>query len=102
MKDYMQKLGKALMMPISIIAAAGLFLGIAAALQNPNIVGASFIEMTQLQLAIGFVRRLAGTLFGNLPILFAVAVAIGLSKDEKPTAAFASVIGFLVFHVTLN
>lgn len=102
MKDYMQKFGKALMMPISIIAAAGLFLGIAAALQNPNIVGSSFMELTQLQLAIGFVRKLSGTLFGNLPILFAVAVAIGLAKNEKPTAAFSAVIGFLVFHVTLN
>jgi len=34
------------MMPISIIAAAGIFLGLAAVLQNPNIVGQAFIDMT--------------------------------------------------------
>ena len=98
----LQRLGKALMMPISIIAAAGIFLGIAAALQNPGIVGESFVNATWVQYFIGFVRKIAGTLFGNLPVLFAVAVAVGMADDEKPTAAFASVIGFLMMHVAIN
>lgn len=102
MKDFFQKLGKSLMMPISIIAAAGIFLGLASVLQNPDIVGETFVSFTVIQNIIGFIRALAGSLFGNLPILFAVSIAIGLAKKEKPTAAFASVIGFIVFHVTLS
>lgn len=102
MKGFLQRLGKSLMMPISIIAAAGIFLGIAAALQNPNIVGEGFINLEFVQNIIGFIRKLAGVLFGNLPLLFAIALAIGMVDEEKPTAAFAGAIGFLVFHVTIN
>ncbi|XZF74912.1 PTS transporter subunit EIIC [Bacillus sp. AL-1R] len=102
MKEFLQKLGKSLMMPISVIAAAGIFLGLSAVLQNPNIVGQSFVEMTTVQQVLGFIRTLIGTLFGNLPILFAISVAIGMAKDEKATAAFSTVIGFLLFHVTLS
>ena len=98
----LQRLGKALMMPISIIAAAGIFLGLAAALQNPAIVGDQFTNINSVQHLIGFIRKIAGTLFANLPVLFAVAVSIGMAKEEKPTAAFAGVIGFLMMHVAIN
>ena len=101
LKGFLQRLGKSLMMPISIIAAAGIFLGIAAALQNPNIVGESFINMEVAQNIIGFIRKLAGVLFANLPLLFAISLAIGMVDDEKPTAAFAGAIGFLVFQKIL-
>lgn len=98
----LQDLGKALMMPISVIAAAGIFLGLAAAMQNPAIMGESFVQMEALQLFIGFIRKVAGSLFANLPLFFAVAAAIGLAKEEKPTAAFAAVIGFIAMHVGVN
>ncbi|PWC12877.1 PTS maltose transporter subunit IICB [Brenneria roseae subsp. americana] len=102
MKDLGNKIhgfGKALMMPISVIAAAGVFLGLAAAMQNPAITGDAFTEMKILQLVIGFIRQVAGALFANLPLFFAVASAIGLANAEKPTAAFAAVIGFISMHV---
>ena len=98
----LQDLGKALMMPISVIAAAGIFLGLAAALQNPNITGQSFNQLEVVQLILGFIRKVAGSLFGNLPLFFAVAAAIGLAKQEKPTAAFAAIIGFISMHVGVN
>ncbi len=101
-RSALQDLGKVLMMPISVIAAAGLFLGLAAALQNPAIMGADFIKMEGVQLILGFIRKVAGALFGNLPILFAVAAGLGLAREEKPTAAFAAVIGFISMHVGIN
>ncbi len=100
--EFLQDLGKALMMPISVIAAAGIFLGLAAALQNPAIVGESIIHAEMMQQVIGFIRKVAGALFANLPLLFAIACAIGLARDEKPTAALAAVIGFITFHVGVN
>ncbi|MBD8161454.1 PTS transporter subunit EIIC [Erwinia persicina] len=105
MKEFASKIhafGKALMMPISVIAAAGIFLGVAAALQNPVITGEAFASMQVPQLVIGFIRKVAGALFANLPLFFAVASAIGLAKAEKPTAAFASVIGFIAMHVGIS
>lgn len=71
MKDLGNKVhafGKALMMPISVIAAAGIFLGLAAAMQNPAITGDAFAEMKTPQLIIGFIRQIAGALFANLPL----------------------------------
>ncbi len=94
--------GKALMMPISVIAAAGIFLGVAAAMQNPAITGDAFAQLRTPQLIIGFIRQVAGALFANLPVFFAVASAIGLAKAEKPTAAFAAVIGFIAMHVGVS
>ena len=94
--------GKALMMPISVIAAAGIFLGLAAAMQNPAITGDAFAQMQVPQLIIGFIRKVAGALFANLPVFFAVASAIGLAKAEKPTAALAAVIGYIAMNVGIN
>jgi len=101
-KDFWQRLGKALMTPISLIAAAGIFLGLGSVLQNPAIVGETFVNFTVIQHLIGIVRALAGGIFGNLPLLFAVSVGFGLAKQEKTTAAFSSVIGFLLFHITIQ
>ena len=94
--------GKALMMPISVIAAAGIFLGLAAAMQNPAVTGDAFANMQVPQLIIGFIRKVAAALFANLPVFFAVASAIGLAKAEKPTAAFAAVIGYIAMNVGIN
>lgn len=94
--------GKALMMPISVIAAAGIFLGLAAAMQNPAVTGETFASLQVAQLIIGFIRKVAGALFANLPVFFAVASAIGLAKAEKPTAAFAAVIGYIAMNVGIS
>ncbi|MDU6411044.1 MAG: PTS transporter subunit EIIC [Yersiniaceae bacterium] len=95
-------LGKALMTPISVIAAAGIFLGLAAALQNPAITGDAFNDMRYPQLIIGFIRAVSGALFANLPLFFAVATAMGLANAEKATAAFSAAIGFIALHVGVN
>ncbi|SKC65405.1 PTS transporter subunit EIIC [Maledivibacter halophilus] len=102
MKSFMQKFAKSLLLPISTIAAAGVFLGLAAALQNSAIVGEAFASMEGVQNFIGFIRKLSGLVFGNLPVFFAISIALGMAKEEKATAAFSSLIGFLVFHLTLN
>ncbi len=102
MKEFWQKFGKSLLLPISTIAIAGIFSGLAAALQNSAIVGETFVNLVYVQNFIGFIRRLAGLVFGNLPLFFCMSIALGMAEDEKPTAAFSAVLGFLVFHYTLN
>lgn len=102
MKSAIQKFGKSLLLPISTIAAAGIFMGLAAALQNPSIVGQEFVSMKELQLFIGFIRRVSGLIFSNLPVFFALSITVGLIKDEKETAAFSAILGFLIFHFTIN
>lgn len=102
MKKFWQQFGKSLLMPISTLAAAGLFLGIAAALQNSAIVGPQFVEITAVQNIIGFIRKLAGLVFSNLPLFFTISIVAGMAKDEKSTAIYAGALGFLAFHLTIN
>lgn len=102
MKTFVQKLGKSLMGPLSIIVAAGLLLGLASTLQNPNVLGNVLANVKFVNDFVSLVNKLSGTLFGLLPILFCMSVAQGMSKDDKEVATFASIIGFMLFHATLN
>lgn len=102
MKTFIQKLGKSLMGPLSIIVAAGLLLGLASTLQNPMIFGNSLANVEIVNTFISLVNTLSGGLFGLLPILFCMSVAMGMSKEDKEIATFASIIGFVLFHTTIR
>lgn len=98
-KDYFQQLGTSFMLPISLLAATGIFLGLAAASANPQIQEiAPFLASGSVMYVTQLIRKIAGILFGNIPLLFAISLSLGMAKKEKPIAAFAGVIGFLVFN----
>lgn len=102
MRTKIQKFGKTLMGPLSIIVASGLLLGIVSILQNPAIVGTGFATSYTIQLFVKGINDIVGMMFGLLPILFAISVAIGLAKEDKEIAAFSVVIAFFIFHVTIR
>lgn len=102
MRIFVQKLGKSLMGPLSIIVAAGLLLGLASTLQNPNLFGSALAHVGFINDLVSLVNALAGGLFGLLPVLFCMSVAQGMSKEDKEVATFASVIGFILFHTTIR
>lgn len=102
MRTHIQKLGKTLMGPLSIIVASGLLLGIVSILQNPAIVGEGLANASGIQTFIGGVQAIVSTMFGLLPILFAISVATGMAKEDKEIAGFSVVIGFILFHIVIN
>ncbi|MGN1345040.1 MAG: PTS transporter subunit EIIC [Traorella sp.] len=102
MKGFIQKFGKSMMGPLSIIVAAGLLLGLASTLQNPNVFGNVLADVAIVNSFVSLVNSLAGGLFGLLPILFCMSIAQGMSKEDKEVATFASVIGFILFHVSMR
>ena len=102
MKTFIQKFGKSMMGPLSIIVAAGLLLGLASTLQNPNVLGTVLADVKVVNNFVSLVNALAGGLFGLLPILFCMSIAQGLSHEDKEVATFASIIGFVLFHVTIR
>ena len=102
MKTFIQKLGKSLMGPLSIIVAAGLLLGLASTLQNPNVFGTVLQDVAFVNNFVSLVNSLAGGLFGLLPVLFCMSVAQGMSREDKEVATFASIIGFALFHTTIR
>ncbi|MDE5780201.1 MAG: glucose PTS transporter subunit IIA [Lachnospiraceae bacterium] len=111
MKDkifgVLQRVGRSFMLPIAILPVAGLLLG----------VGGSFTNETMLETygllkimgpgtvfnAVFQVMSEAGNIvFTNLPIIFAIGVAIGMAKKEKEVASLAAVIAFLIMHASIS
>lgn len=90
---FLQKIGKALMLPVAVLPVAGLLLGIGAT---------DFHTQSTVALAILSLMKNAGdVIFGNLPLIFAVGVALGFTENDG-VAAIAAVIGHLVTTVTLG
>ncbi len=83
---------------LAILPAAGLLLGIGGALSDPNTVKAyPILDITLLQNIFQQLMSAAGSIvFQNLPVIFAIGVAIGLSRSDKGTAGLAALLGFLI------
>ena len=97
----LQKIGKAFMLPIAILPAAGLLLGIGGALSNANTVAAYPMLSNEVLQAIFQVMAAAGTVvFANLAMVMAVGLAVGLAKVDKGVAALAAMVAFLVMNAT--
>ncbi len=103
MFKQLSKIGKAFMLPIAILPAAGLLLGIGGALSNPTTVAAyPVLDHTVLQGIFGVMSAAGSTVFENLAILLAVGLCIGLAKRDKGTAALAGVVGYLVMVASIK
>ncbi|MBE5912743.1 MAG: PTS glucose transporter subunit IIA [Pseudobutyrivibrio ruminis] len=111
MKDkifaVLQRVGRSFMLPIAILPVAGLLLGIGGSFTNETM-----LETYHLTKALGpgtvgnailTVMSDAGNIvFANLPIIFAIGVAIGMAKKEKEVAALAAAIAFLIMHASIG
>ncbi|HCV63772.1 MAG TPA: PTS glucose transporter subunit IIB [Serratia sp.] len=98
-----QRFGKSFMLPIAVLPAAGLLLGIGGALSNPNTLEAyPFLNVGWLQGVFTVMASAGSIVFANLAVLFAVGVAVGLAKGDKGTAGLASLIAYLVMNATIN
>ncbi|MGF7102118.1 PTS transporter subunit EIIC [Borreliella kurtenbachii] len=103
----LQKVGKAFMLPIALLPAAGILLGIGGAFTNETMIQAygleEFLGKGTVASSVLYLMKYTGeVIFANLPLMFAAAIPIGLAKVEKGTAALAGVVGFLVMHQTIN
>lgn len=92
-----QQLGKAIMMPISILPVAGLLLGISAALSSGAVIKAySVLDNSILQSLFKLMNAVGNGVFAALPLIFAVGIAAGLAKGEKGSAGLSAVVGYFV------
>ena len=111
MKDkifgVLQRIGRSFMLPIAILPVAGLLLGIGSSLTNATTIETYNLtgilgEGTILNALFTIMTKAGNAIFDNLPIIFAVGVAIGMAKKEKEVAALSAMIAFLVMNVTIN
>lgn len=98
-----QNLGKSFMLPIAVLPAAGLLLGVGGTFSNPvSIQAYPFLNNAVLQ-AVFVVMRLCGSaVFDNLSLLFAVGIAVGLARSDRGSAGLAGVLSFLVMNKAIN
>ena len=96
----LQRIGKSLMLPVALLPAAGLLMGGGILLQNVNVVGSTSIVFN-IKLIADIMSSSGNIIFTNLPLIFAVGVAIGMSKGEG-VSALAAIIGFLIMNVTIG
>ena len=111
MLKFLQRIGKAIMLPIAALPIAGILLGIGGALLGiaglesaPSVYKPliSFVNNNGVTAVLTVMKNIGDIIFGNLPVLFAVGVAVGLAKKDKGTAALASVFGFLVMNQVIS
>ena len=109
--QFLQRIGKAIMLPIAALPIAGILLGVGGALLG--IAGLSnapaiyepliaFVNISAVTAVLTVMKNIGDIVFGNLPVLFAVGVAVGLAKKDKGTAALASVFGFIVMNQVVS
>ncbi|MDP8099564.1 PTS transporter subunit EIIC [Pasteurella atlantica] len=98
----LQQIGKAFMLPIAILPAAGLLLGIGGALSNQATVQAyPILNNPALQSIFKVMSGAGGVVFSNLALLLCIGLGIGLAKRDKGVAALASVVGYLIMTGTI-
>ena len=89
--SILQKIGKALMLPVAVLPVAGLLLGL----------GATDFHGYVSPFILSLMKNAGDVIFGNLPLIFAIGVALGFTENDG-VAAVAATIGYLVMTVTLG
>lgn len=101
MFKQLQKVGKAFMLPIAILPAAGLLLGIGGAFSSAATIAAyPMLDVPWLQAVFKVMSAAGNVVFGNLPMLLCIGLCIGLARRDKGVAALAGVVGYLVMTAT--
>lgn len=105
--SVLQRVGQSFMLPIAILPVAGLLVGIGSSLTSLTTIetyGLTGIlgEGTMLYALLVIMSKVGGIVFDNLPLIFAVGVAIGMAKKEKEVAALSSVIAYFVMNTAIN
>ena len=111
MKDkifgVLQRVGRSFMLPIAVLPVAGLLLGIGSSFTNETTITTYGLQGilgngTVLHALLMIMSKAGNVIFDNLPIIFAVGVAIGMAKAEKEVAALSAMISFFVMHASIN
>ena len=96
----LQRMGRSLMLPIATLPAAGLLLRLGQA----DVLGADGLSkhLSWMQPVADVLAAAGGAVFDNLPLIFAVGVAVGFAKKSDGSTAVAGLFGFLVFKGVLD
>lgn len=100
---FFQELGKTFMLPVALMAFMGLLLGLGSSFSSQSTIDAfPFLGNDILQVVFRFFSAIGGFAFSNLPVMFAMAIPLGLAKKEKGVAAFSGFVGYMVMNLSIH
>ncbi|MEG0327950.1 MAG: PTS transporter subunit EIIC [Erysipelothrix sp.] len=106
MKKYseqIQRFGRSLLLPIGVMAPVGLLLGISGAFSQKYMIELlPFLGNPVVSQIFVGIRTMSDVVFNNLPLLFAMGVAYGMSRKDKGIAVFSSVLAYLILMIVMN
>lgn len=102
-----QQVGKSFFLPVSVLPIAGLLLGLGSSFTNQTTIETYNLtgllgSGTVLNGLLTIMSQVGTAIFGNLPLIFALAVALGMARKEKAVAVLSSGIAFIVMHTSIN
>ena len=101
--QFFQMLGKTFMFPIALLSVCGMLLGIGSAFTNSSLIEAvPLLGNPVLQKIFSFMTTLGLFAFNSLGVLFAMAIPLGLLKEEKEFGAFTGLVSFMAMHIGTN
>ena len=102
MMKYLQKLGKALMLPVAVLPICGILMGLGYALA-PGVMGVPGAATSGAAYTVGFLLvKAGGALIDNMAWLFAIGAAVGLADDHDGTAGLAGLVSYLMLQQLLS
>jgi PTS system maltose and glucose-specific IIC component len=101
--EFFQGLGKTFMLPVALLAFMGLLLGIGSSFTSPTTIeNFPFLDNEIIQIILRYITMIGGFAFTYLPLLFAIAIPLGLARYEKGVAAFSGLVGYVIMHLSIN
>lgn len=101
--EFFQSLGKTFTLPVALLAAMGILLGLGEAFTGSTTIATfPFLGGEFLQLIFKFMVKVSLVAFSFLPLLFAVAVPLGMARENKEIAAFAGIVGYISMQLGTN
>lgn len=101
--EFFQNLGKTFMLPVALLAAMGILLGLGAAFTGATTIEMfPFLGIPALQFIFNFMIKISLVAFIFLPLMFAVSIPLGLARENKEIAAFAGLVGYISLQLGTN
>lgn len=101
--EFFQQLGKTFMLPVALLSFCGIMLGIGSSLSSHDVITLlPVLGNPLLQAIFTWMSKVGSFAFSFLPVMFCIAIPLGLARENKGVAAFAGFVGYAVMNLAVN
>ena len=101
--EFFQQLGKTFMLPVALLSFCGIMLGIGSSLSSHDVITLiPVLGNPVLQAIFTWMSKIGSFAFSFLPVMFCIAIPLGLARENKGVAAFAGFVGYAVMNLAVN